>query len=118
MFVKPFNIEKPEHLFMTETVTTQLNDSITKDLRSLVRLALSGGPARYSYIIFLKAIFHCDAKYLVSGCQHVGILEPTQTLKFAFYPTRNPNASQWNIGCVGTQHKILALAMYMSCFLC
>ena len=23
-------------------------------------------------------------------------------LKFAFYPTQNPNASQWNIGCVGS----------------
>ena len=26
----------------------------------------------------------------------------TRNLKFAFYPTRNPNASQWNIGCVGS----------------
>ena len=26
----------------------------------------------------------------------------TGNLKFAFYPTRNPNASQWNIGCVGS----------------
>ena len=26
----------------------------------------------------------------------------TQNLIFAFYPTRNPNASQWNIGCVGS----------------
>ena len=69
----------------------------------------------------VKPIFHCNAKYLASGfgdarilrwgCQHVGILEPTQTLKFAsppmqnlefaFPPTRNPNASQWNIGGVG-----------------
>ena len=32
--------------------------------------------------------------------------------------TPNPNASQWNIGVVGTQRKIFALAMYISCFLC
>ena len=27
-------------------------------------------------------------------------LPPLRTLKFALRPTRNPNASQWNIGCV------------------
>ena len=27
---------------------------------------------------------------------------PTPTLKFALPPTRNPNASQWNIDCVGS----------------
>ena len=43
---------------------------------------------------------------------------PKQNLKFAFYPTRNPNASQWNIGCIGSQRKILALAIYISFFLC
>ena len=43
---------------------------------------------------------------------------PMRNLKFAFYPTRNPNASHWNIGCVGSQCIILALAMYISCFLC
>ena len=26
----------------------------------------------------------------------------TRNLKVAFYPTRNPNASQWNIGCFGS----------------
>ena len=25
---------------------------------------------------------------------------PTRNLKVVFYPTRNPKASQWNIGCV------------------
>ena len=59
-----------------------------------------------------------DARILRWGYQHVGILEPTQTLKFALPPTPNPNASHWNIGLVGTQRKILALAMYISCFLC
>ena len=33
-------------------------------------------------------------------------LPPTQILKFALPPTRNPNASQWNIGCVGSQTQI------------
>ena len=33
-------------------------------------------------------------------------------------PTPNPNASQWNIGGVGSQREILALAMYISFFLC
>ena len=27
----------------------------------------------------------------------------TQIFKFALPPTQNPNASQWNIGCVGSQ---------------
>ena len=39
-------------------------------------------------------------------------------LKFALAPTPNPDASQWNIGCIGSQRKMLALAMYISCFLC
>ena len=43
---------------------------------------------------------------------------PTRNLKVAFYPTQNPNASQWNIGCVGCQRNIFASSMYISCFLC
>ena len=31
---------------------------------------------------------------------------PTRNLKFAFPPTRNPNACQWNIGCTGSQTQI------------
>ena len=34
------------------------------------------------------------------------------------HPMQNPNASQWNIGCVGFQMQIFALSMYISCFLC
>ena len=60
-----------------------------------------------------------DTNMLVSWSQR-GPLNwhhpPTPSLKFAFYPTRNPIARQWNIGCVGSQRKILALAMYISCF--
>ena len=33
-------------------------------------------------------------------------------------PTPTPDASQWNIGCVGSKCKMLALAMYISHFLC
>ena len=54
-----------------------------------------------------------DARILRWGYQHVDILEPMQTLKFASPPTQNlkfalaltqnPNACQWNIGCVGHQ---------------
>ena len=43
---------------------------------------------------------------------------PPPNLKSALAPTPNPDASQWNIGCVGSQRKMLALAMYISCFLC
>ena len=33
-------------------------------------------------------------------------LPPTPKLKIAFHPTQNPNASQWNIGCVGSHMQI------------
>ena len=60
-----------------------------------------------------KPIFHCDTKYLASGVgprqclgcwryQHVGIFWRYLTLKFALAPTPNPDASQWNIGGVGS----------------
>ena len=42
---------------------------------------------------------------------------PTPNLKFELAPTPTPDASQWNIGGVGSQSKILALAMYISFFL-
>ena len=44
------------------------------------------------------------------------ILEPTRTFKFALPPTPTPDASQWNIGGVGSQHKILALDIYIYFF--
>ena len=84
-----------------------------------------------SIYITLKPIFHCDTKYLASGVRvgqctrrqnfalpnakytnmlvyfalddaHFFAFHPTRNLKVAFYPTRNPNASQWNIGCIGS----------------
>ena len=85
----------------------------------------------------VEPIFHCDAKPLASGpgvglhpqrhtfalgiptCWYLKMRKhPTPNLKFLFYPTRNPIASQWNIGCVGSQRKILASAMYISFFVC
>ena len=74
--------------------------------------------------IKVKPMFHCDAKPLALGPgigldpqRHnfaLGIptrwylktrkfaLPPTPNLKFEFLPTQNPNASQWNIGCIGS----------------
>ena len=78
----------------------------------------------------LKPIFHQNAKYLASGtfaspnaknstsaspnariptcwylkCENLRF--PTPNLKFALAPTPNPDASQWNIGCVGSQREI------------
>ena len=43
---------------------------------------------------------------------------PTPNLEFALAPTPTPDASQWNIGGVGSQCKILALAMSIEFFLC
>ena len=59
-----------------------------------------------------------DARILRWRYQHIGIFWRYLTLKFAFSPTPTPDGSQWSIGCVGSQCKILALAMYISCFLC
>ena len=53
------------------------------------------------------------------GCNFLYFLHyPTPNLKFALAPTPTPDASQWNIGGVGSQRKILALAMYISFFVC
>ena len=78
-----------------------------------------------------KTIFHCNAKYLalrvnvghcprrqnfafgIPTCWYLGAnanpfcvlpdaFYPTPKPKFAFYPTPKPNASQWNIGCIGS----------------
>ena len=63
----------------------------------------------------LRPIFHCNAKIFALGpCEGLDpkrkifkfALPPTQIFKFALPPTRNPNMSQWNIGCVGFQTQI------------
>ena len=71
----------------------------------------------------LKPIFHCDAKPFALGPGvgldppmpqfHIGYtnqyiktlkfaLPPTPNLNFVSHRKRTPNASQWNIGCVGS----------------
>ena len=54
--------------------------------------------------------------YFALGDVNFSRFYPMRNLKVAFYPTRNPNASQWNIGCVGCQRNIFALSMYISCY--
>ena len=72
-----------------------------------------------------------DARLLRWGYQHVGILEPTQTLKFTLPPTPNlkfvltptptPDTSQWNIGGIwssGVGHVYFMYILCISCCLC
>ena len=40
---------------------------------------------------------------------------PTSNLKFALAPMPNPDASQWNIGCVGSSGVGHVYFMYISC---
>ena len=61
----------------------------------------------------IKPIFHCDAKLLALGTFASG---NAKNSTFALAPMPTPDASQWNIGGVGSQRKILALAM--SFFVC
>ena len=56
-----------------------------------------------------------DARILRWGYQHVGILEPTQTIKLALPPTPTPDANQWNIGGVGSSGVGHVYFMYISC---
>ena len=66
-----------------------------------------------------------DARILRWRYQHVGIfwcylklkfaLAPTQNLKFALAPTPTPDASQWNIGGVGSSGVGHVYFMYISC---
>ena len=55
--------------------------------------------------------------YFAVGDANFSRFYPTRNLKVAFYPTQNPNTSQWNIGCVGCQCNIFAWSMHISCFL-
>ena len=51
----------------------------------------------------LKSIFHCDAKTLGLDPRLDPNTKLLKTLKFSFTPTRNPNASQLDVRCVGSQ---------------
>ena len=79
----------------------------------------------------LKPIFHCDAKPFaldpgvgLDPQRHNFALEiptcwylktrkfafsPTPNLKVVLPPTRNPNASQWNKGCIGFKTQFLCV---------
>ena len=58
----------------------------------------------------LKPLLHCDAVALASAFGNTPnarvllkfALPPTRMLKLALPPTPTPNASRWNIGCVGS----------------
>ena len=67
-------------------------------------------PTRFTRRVLLDAFYPTrftrrvlpDAFYPTRFTRRVlpDVFYPTRNLKFAFYPMRNPNASQWNIGCV------------------
>ena len=87
-----------------------------------------------------KPIFHCDAKPFaldpgidldpqrhnlaleIPTCWYPKTLKfaltPTQILKFTLPPTQNPNASQWNIGCVGSQTQNFHIGHVHFTFFC
>ena len=58
---------------------------------------------------YFKPIFHCDAKPFALGTFASPNAKDTNMLvsfalgdtNFSRHPTQNPDASQWNIGCVG-----------------
>ena len=73
----------------------------------------------------VKPIFHCDAKFsrwdlvlVWTPNARIYALSPMPNLKFALPPTRNPKASQWNIGCVGSQTQISHVGHVHFMFLC
>ena len=65
----------------------------------------------------IKPIFHCNAKYLASGVgvgqcprhQNFALEMPTQNVKFALPLTPTRDASQWNIGGVGSPNARFSL---------
>ena len=62
----------------------------------------------------IKPLFHCDAKPFALGTFVSSNAKDTNMLvsfaldnaNFSCHPTQNPNASQWNIGCVRYQTQI------------
>ena len=75
---------------------------------------MEGGLSQYQHLdvdIGLKPIFHCDAKPFALGTftspnakdTNVFVSFALGDANFLHHPTPNPNASQWNIGCVGFQ---------------
>ena len=75
----------------------------------------------------LKPIFHCDAKPYALGTFALPNAKYTNTLvsfalgdtNFSRHPTQNPNASQRNKGCVGSQTQIFHVGhVHFMFFLC
>ena len=54
--------------------------------------------------------------YFALGDASFSCFYPTPNLKFALPPTPIPDASQWNIGGVGSWRWVFALGMYISYF--
>ena len=62
-------------------------------------------------IIRQETILHLGYKHVNWSLKTRKLLfPPTPNLKFELPPTRNPNASQWNIGCVGSQTQNLCVS--------
>ena len=71
----------------------------------------------HPYSLTLKPIFHCDAKpfalgtFALPNAKDTNMLVPFALVNtnYSRHPMRNPNASQWNIGCVGYQTQISSI---------
>ena len=50
-------------------------------------------PQRHNFALGIRTCWYLKMRKFA--------LPPMPNLKLAFHPTRNPNASQWNIGCIG-----------------
>ena len=74
----------------------------------------------------LKPIFHYNAKPFALGTSASPNANDTKLLvsfalgnaNFSRHPTQNPNASQWNIGCVGYQMQISCVGNVHLMFFC
>ena len=76
---------------------------------------------RPEFCVTQRKIYKHIGIFCISWCKFFALPDakpPTPNLKFALAPTPTPVARQWNIGGVGSQRKILALAMYISFFWC
>ena len=56
--------------------------------------------------------------YFALGDASFSRFYPAPNLNFALPPTPIPDASQWNIGGVGSWRWVFALGMYISLLLC
>ena len=74
----------------------------------------------------LKPIFHCDAKpFALVAFASPKAKDTNMLVSFALgdahflrHPTQNPNVSQWNIGCVGSQMQISCVGHIHFMFVC